>query len=326
MAILHGDRLWRVVGGTSTGGIIVREGKETSSEQCKFRLEAGTLIKELELDGERLKYFRLANGSGPNTGWVSIKLKDKDLVRREDVPPAPEAETVLPIEFQSIGGRKMRILALPGAGSNSNILKFMLAPLMKSLGSKVEWLWLEPSQPWQPTPGGESAHSRERSDLEVKLSKGLPFTQWYEQSEDGSAKQLWKLDESFQYIEDFITKEMPIDAVLAFSGGAVITSLYIDHLRLRSKPVPWRLSIFFSGGILNDERYLFRERSLHPVIMISGIGDGPHRALKLKGTDMYSKFTFLEHEEGHAIPRKPPHAEKIYAVLQEELCKSCGIT
>merc|ERR1711871_1776623 len=138
--------------------------------------ETGTLIKEIELDGERLKYQRLANGNGPNIGWVSIKLKEKVLVQREDAPPTPEVEPAPQVQGESVTDRKLRILALPGSGANSNILQFSLMPLMKFLGSEVEWLWLEPPLQWQSMGAEGPEPFRERSELEVRLSKGLPFT------------------------------------------------------------------------------------------------------------------------------------------------------
>lgn len=87
---------WVVVGGGDKGGILVREGQATSSAQCSERLSTGSLVEELELQGERLHY-KLLTGDGPGEGWISIKLKDKDLaVRRKKqstAEPSPlEAE------------------------------------------------------------------------------------------------------------------------------------------------------------------------------------------------------------------------------------------
>mmetsp|Transcript_22022 Transcript_22022/g.42257 ORF Transcript_22022/g.42257 Transcript_22022/m.42257 type:complete len:405 (+) Transcript_22022:70-1284(+) len=76
--------LWEVVGGGDKGGIIVRAGKETSSAQEKERLSTGAQVRQLALEGERLQYEKVT-GTGPATGWVSIKLKDKELlVPKED--------------------------------------------------------------------------------------------------------------------------------------------------------------------------------------------------------------------------------------------------
>lgn len=77
---------WKVVGGADKGGIIVRAGQETSSDQQADRLSHGALVSQLQLKGERLNY-KLLKGTGPHEGWISIKLKDKDLVIRTDELP-----------------------------------------------------------------------------------------------------------------------------------------------------------------------------------------------------------------------------------------------
>ncbi|CAE7928475.1 unnamed protein product [Symbiodinium necroappetens] len=70
---------WKVVGGGDKGGILVREKKETSSEQLDARLATHAVVEELQLSGERLN-FRKLEGEGPETGWVSIRLKGKELL------------------------------------------------------------------------------------------------------------------------------------------------------------------------------------------------------------------------------------------------------
>jgi len=77
------SQLWDVVGGSTSGGILVREGKETSSPQLCERLTTGAVVKELALVGQRL-HFELITGSGPSTGWVSITLSGKPLLVQSD--------------------------------------------------------------------------------------------------------------------------------------------------------------------------------------------------------------------------------------------------
>eukprot|EP00930_Biecheleria_cincta_P072221 TRINITY_DN59657_c0_g1_i1.p1 TRINITY_DN59657_c0_g1~~TRINITY_DN59657_c0_g1_i1.p1 ORF type:complete len:581 (-),score=77.98 TRINITY_DN59657_c0_g1_i1:277-2019(-) len=77
------SQLWDVVGGSSTGGILVREGKETSSPQLSERLTTGAVVKELALVGQRLR-FELISGEGPSSGWVSITLGGKPLLVQSD--------------------------------------------------------------------------------------------------------------------------------------------------------------------------------------------------------------------------------------------------
>jgi len=72
---------WEVVGGGEKGGIIVRTGKELTSAQGVERLSLGSTITCEELAGDRLRYSRIT-GSGPVTGWVSLSVGGKPLVRR----------------------------------------------------------------------------------------------------------------------------------------------------------------------------------------------------------------------------------------------------
>lgn len=74
------SRIWEVVGGRDTGGVLVRiEQDLKSAEASPSRLSCGSMVKELFLVGTRLK-FELISGCGPNTGWVTTKLADKDLL------------------------------------------------------------------------------------------------------------------------------------------------------------------------------------------------------------------------------------------------------
>ncbi|CAK9032009.1 unnamed protein product [Durusdinium trenchii] len=88
-------QMWEIVGGADKGGIIVRDGENTKSNQLDDRLSTGALVEEVELKGDRLNY-KLVTGTGPQTGWVSIKLKDKDLAVKTDKGPSPPPTAVGP--------------------------------------------------------------------------------------------------------------------------------------------------------------------------------------------------------------------------------------
>lgn len=87
---------WKVVGGEQAGGILARRGRELTSEALAQRLAPGALVEELELAPEvgRLRFRKLA-GEGPTEGWVSLRIREKDLLVREtvaaaaSVPPEP---------------------------------------------------------------------------------------------------------------------------------------------------------------------------------------------------------------------------------------------
>eukprot|EP00930_Biecheleria_cincta_P042051 TRINITY_DN28921_c0_g1_i1.p1 TRINITY_DN28921_c0_g1~~TRINITY_DN28921_c0_g1_i1.p1 ORF type:complete len:722 (-),score=108.87 TRINITY_DN28921_c0_g1_i1:144-2309(-) len=76
-------KLWAIVGGSDKGGILVREGAETSSPQLAERLATGAFVKELELQGGRLR-FEKVNGDGPASGWVSLSISGKNLLAKAE--------------------------------------------------------------------------------------------------------------------------------------------------------------------------------------------------------------------------------------------------
>ena len=105
-------QLWEIVGGADKGGIIVRDGENTKSLQLDDRLSTGALVEEIALKGDRLNY-KLVSGLGPQVGWVSIKLKDKDLVLKTDKKPPPPPATVGPKNLAPLPVA----LFFPGQGS-----------------------------------------------------------------------------------------------------------------------------------------------------------------------------------------------------------------
>lgn len=92
---------WEIVGGADKGGIMVREGQDMKSAEAAERLSTGAVVEELELIAGRLHY-RLVTGTGPKEGWISTKLKDKDLAlptgsantsaRQPAIPPPDQDE------------------------------------------------------------------------------------------------------------------------------------------------------------------------------------------------------------------------------------------
>lgn len=83
-------QVWEVIAGKDKGGIVVREEKSIKSKELG-RLSFAAYAEEIELVGDRLHYKKLA-GAGPETGWVSLKLADKDLLKciiKKDPPKPP---------------------------------------------------------------------------------------------------------------------------------------------------------------------------------------------------------------------------------------------
>eukprot|EP00933_Yihiella_yeosuensis_P060021 TRINITY_DN6197_c0_g2_i3.p1 TRINITY_DN6197_c0_g2~~TRINITY_DN6197_c0_g2_i3.p1 ORF type:complete len:300 (-),score=48.98 TRINITY_DN6197_c0_g2_i3:249-1148(-) len=74
---------WEVVGGADKGGILVRDGQELTSKALDSRLSHGAVVEGLHLAGDRLHY-RLVTGSGPQEGWVSLKISSGTLLTKKE--------------------------------------------------------------------------------------------------------------------------------------------------------------------------------------------------------------------------------------------------
>mmetsp|Transcript_47069 Transcript_47069/g.108766 ORF Transcript_47069/g.108766 Transcript_47069/m.108766 type:complete len:389 (+) Transcript_47069:179-1345(+) len=84
----RGGPLWIVVGGGQQGGILVRAGRSLNSEKLEGRLGTRAVVKEVDTEGDRLRYV-LVSGDGPTTGWVTLRMKDRDLLVRQDGGQGP---------------------------------------------------------------------------------------------------------------------------------------------------------------------------------------------------------------------------------------------
>jgi len=75
-----GHGFWVVVGGHRKGGLLVRLGEDMTSHAWPEPLETGAIVKEVQRINERLHYEKIS-GKGPNYGWVSIHVKDHELLK-----------------------------------------------------------------------------------------------------------------------------------------------------------------------------------------------------------------------------------------------------
>jgi len=120
-------QVWEVVGGKDSGGLVVKEGKDTASSPLADRLSFGALVRELELDGSRLHYEK-QSGTGPQSGWVSLKAGGKELLAKKDKPPLPVKE-FLPEELKSVGKAILKEVPPPALPTE----------LAKTLGQYIEF-------------------------------------------------------------------------------------------------------------------------------------------------------------------------------------------
>lgn len=319
-------REWEVIGGGDKGGIVVRTGQDLTTEAASERLATGARVRELALIGERLLYEKL-EGSGPPTGWVSLKFQEKALL--------VEASALrLPSDFKAVPGPKARILALPASPGNGNILKFQTSQLRKTLKDVADWTFIEPPTPWKPTPGSTHPQEVDVDDFVKTISKDQPINQWYYYSyhmkgpsnpypEDSD---VWeRVEECCEYIMDFIAKEGPFDVLVSCWSGAAMASMLVERLRKKGEPVPWRLSVFFGQTYIDDARYDFQEASSLPTIYVVGEQelDYPYNISRVKM--LYTNLLILKHGEGARLPKDPPNAQQIYDRIRDEVCRHCGL-
>jgi pimeloyl-ACP methyl ester carboxylesterase len=81
---------WKIVGGTTTDGIIVRAGREMQTKPAERRLKTGSIVLEKELVDHRLSY-KLVSGEGPEQGWITIvSTQGKELAQVSEKPLGTE--------------------------------------------------------------------------------------------------------------------------------------------------------------------------------------------------------------------------------------------
>lgn len=334
---------WEVIGGGDKGGILVRTGKDTTSEAHAERLATGSLVQELALEGERLQY-RLLAGAGPTSGWVSTRVSGKELLARADQVPAsssaspPGALTVAPATT-----RKLRVLAMCGSLTCRDMIKVQTGHLVAALGKDAaEWTFAEGSvvHPWELTSGV-------LSDFERKIAeKHGRITSWYEdvyhcdkdrptilkQFDPAVRVESLEVPRRVRELRELMEAQGPFDAVVAFSQGCIMMHYLIGHLRQETEVMPWKVTVFFEGMHIRDEAYfdLFSSKSPHPTVHVFGrSSDYYHYAREgwcsnRRAEDYYENPLVLEHDEGHCLPTQQPRAKEIYRAVAEELLRRAG--
>lgn len=84
--LLSPTAMWRVV--SASGGVAVRQGSSLKSQLLRAKLATGTLVREVEHQGERLRYTKASLGAGPDNGWISTRVNNSVLAEKTDRSPA----------------------------------------------------------------------------------------------------------------------------------------------------------------------------------------------------------------------------------------------
>jgi len=288
---------------------------------------------------------------------VKDGINDLHSWQRVQRPPKPVAPPLL--EMEMMVPRKLRVLALTGGHSCTEVLRYQSAPLRQALGRDLcEFTFIEGTEDWTWFEGEPIV-----SDMEKKLAKGAQLKNWYmdsiteatptdkpnreKQFDPTSRVEYHKIPEKVAKLRELIFEEGPFDVLVAFSQGCIMTHLLIGHLRkedpsqaaskrwhfTRNEPeqMPWRMSVFFNGMHIRDQEYmdLFDTPSPHPTVHVFGKADefydyGRDGFGYKPQEEYYVDPLIFTHPEGHSFPTQPPRAREIYNRIAAEVWRRCG--
>jgi len=309
-------QLWKVIGGVAKGGVLVRSGKELASNEEADRLSTGSIVKELALEEERLQYEKVS-GNGPPKGWVSIRTAERDLLVRVAADEATQYLKPLPGKVD-----KIRILALHGKCSNSNIMKVQCAQLKTKLRLHAEWVFLDGNILYDPEK--ETTPHYEPTEFEKQVSRGQPFMQWYNHGLKGGYE---RVDEGLDHIRKCLKEQGPFNILLCFSMASNTVSMLLDKLRKEGAEVPWQLNVFFNGGIPRDKDYVVEEPFQLPTVKVHGGSNDPFwKGGEPSLKSLYTDLLELGHEDGHTFPKTLPRAAEIYNEVADEIKRRFGLS
>merc|ERR1712194_640829 len=158
-----------------------------------------------------------------------------------------------------------------------------------------------------------AAHAQENvSDIMKALAKGKPIVSWYDSRPEGNhsddrpyQEKLFDTSVQFKYhgvnegvelVMQHLKENGPFDVVVGFSQGCIVTHLISGILRERGEPLPWRLSVLFSGMRVRDQSFnrLFTEKLRQPVVMVFGRQDEFYAYGRQSQIDLYMGPVVLE--------------------------------
>ncbi|KAK7699884.1 hypothetical protein SLS64_011314 [Diaporthe eres] len=122
-------------------------------------------------------------------------------------------------------------------------------------------------------------------------------------------------------LHEYVSMEGPFDAVMGFSGGAVLAALYMAELQQQGKEVPFKCGIFIASADSTAEmRHLGlksqTEMSHIPTAHIWGSNDvtAPTGGNELSQICKVETRHTVVHDGAHEVPRKQNLTETVHAI------------
>ncbi|KAH6602705.1 hypothetical protein BASA61_000870 [Batrachochytrium salamandrivorans] len=214
---------------------------------------------------------------------------------------ASKKSLVVSSETLGNGTRPIRIVCLHGFSSCATHMEFQMSGVRAALGDKVEFLYID--APFQV----------EFSPLAQFYDNSVRWYEWLPVAERTAAN----MEKTIALISKRLGEIGPIDGILGFSQGAIITHL-LDKLAMDGAiPRVWDFSILCSGiipsadMIPSDYKHMYSERMSVPCIQMYSSDElegGDFRLDQLYSDD---SMLLIEHSAGHDIPRDTRSAQHI---------------
>ncbi|XP_017246050.1 uncharacterized protein LOC108217683 [Daucus carota subsp. sativus] len=199
------------------------------------------------------------------------------------------------------GTRKPRLLCLHGFRTSGRILETQLQKWPQFVLDKLDLFF-----PDAPYPAVGKSHVDGLFDP--------PYYEWLSSKKevDSNKKHMQefvytKFDETIKYIEDSMIKHRPIDGLLGFSQGSVLSAalvgLQAKGLALTKVP-KLKFLIIISGAKLRNEAWV--DKAFSDIIRCPSLHFlGELDYLKSQGTELLESFVdpvVIHHREGHTVP------------------------
>lgn len=208
----------------------------------------------------------------------------------------------------------VRVLCLPGWGTNTEVFNYQIAPLRKAFASDIEFVVLQgPVEvPLQP-------------DTVLQQRFKGKFYSWHNTirmklSENKTEMLLVGLEQSLELIKKHLSSNPPYDGIMGFSQGGAIAAWVLALQNAGHLPGSFKFAVFVSPGFFPSENlsdYIPRDV---PAVFLVGKED-IFMPLALLLARCFRQPKLLVHNEGHKFPRLTPEIVTMWRSLIET-CKA----
>ncbi|KAM7520823.1 hypothetical protein LguiB_019785 [Lonicera macranthoides] len=189
--------------------------------------------------------------------------------------------------------RKPRFLCLHGFRTSGEIMKTQIGKWPKSLLDKMDLVYVDAPFPCQG-----------KSDVEGIFDP--PYYEWFQFNKEFTV--YTNFDECLEYIEECMIKHGPIDGLVGFSQGAILSAAlpgFQAKGMALTKVLKIKFLIIIGGAKLKNP--LLAEKAFDSPIQCPSLHFlGETDFLKIHGIELIKSFVepvVIHHPKGHTVPR-----------------------